>query len=262
MAVDSGSGAASAVESGLAGREAKRARTTETLPWIEKYRPKNLSDLVAQDDITSTLDKLMSAGRLPHLLFYGPPGTGKTSTILACARKLFGEQTASMVLELNASDNRGIGDVRDLIKPVPPLPAPEPSAVLERSRCRCPGVRGAWATALWFNDRSGRMSAGRRRSNIATGCPPLPRAAACSAGRREPFRLPRAPLASAPRRRLPPQPARPGAHVCRAPFCSPLLPPQELRRHAQALLQRREAHHPGRGGQHDTRRAVRAPPSH
>ena len=122
MAVEGGasSAAASAQESGLKGREAKRQKVTETLPWIEKYRPKNLSDLVAQDDITSTLDKLMSAGRLPHLLFYGPPGTGKTSTILACARKLFGEQTASMVLELNASDNRGIGDVRDLIKPVLP----------------------------------------------------------------------------------------------------------------------------------------------
>jgi replication factor C subunit 3/5 len=32
----------------------------------------------------------MEDGRIPHMLFYGPPGTGKTSTILACARKMFG----------------------------------------------------------------------------------------------------------------------------------------------------------------------------
>ncbi len=53
---------------------------------------------------------------MPHLLFYGPPGTGKTSTVLACARKLNGPNFASMVLELNASDDRGIGVVRDQIK--------------------------------------------------------------------------------------------------------------------------------------------------
>ena len=55
----------------------------------------------------------MAEDRLPHLLFYGPPGTGKTSTILACAKQLYGpKEFASMVLELNASDDRGIGIVR------------------------------------------------------------------------------------------------------------------------------------------------------
>lgn len=50
---------------------------------------------------------------MPHLLFYGPPGTGKTSTILACAKQLYNQnQFNSMVLELNASDDRGIGIVR------------------------------------------------------------------------------------------------------------------------------------------------------
>ncbi len=58
----------------------------------------------------------MTEDRLPHLLFYGPPGTGKTSTILACAKMLYKpKEFNSMVLELNASDDRGIGIVRGQI---------------------------------------------------------------------------------------------------------------------------------------------------
>lgn len=53
---------------------------------------------------------------MPHLLLYGPPGTGKTSTILALARKLYGGQYQNMILELNASDDRGIDVVRQQIR--------------------------------------------------------------------------------------------------------------------------------------------------
>lgn len=64
----------------------------------------------------STVNRLISANKLPHLLFYGPPGTGKTSTILACARQLYGPKFQAMTLELNASDDRGINVVRNQIK--------------------------------------------------------------------------------------------------------------------------------------------------
>lgn len=89
---------------------------TESLPWIEKYRPNTLDDLIAHTEIISTINRLVDANSLPHLLFYGPPGTGKTSTILACARRLYGNNLSSMVLELNASDDRGINVVRNQIK--------------------------------------------------------------------------------------------------------------------------------------------------
>ncbi|KAI7896067.1 P-loop containing nucleoside triphosphate hydrolase protein [Mucor mucedo] len=88
----------------------------DNLPWVEKYRPKTLDDLVSHDNITSTIEKFIEAKKLPHLLFYGPPGTGKTSTILACARQLYGDKFKAMILELNASDDRGIDVVREQIK--------------------------------------------------------------------------------------------------------------------------------------------------
>jgi len=86
------------------------------LPWVEKYRPKNLGELISQDSIVETIQKFIKNDQLPHLLFYGPPGTGKTSTILACAKQLYTPtEFNAMVLELNASDDRGIGVVRDQI---------------------------------------------------------------------------------------------------------------------------------------------------
>ncbi|KAJ2332199.1 Subunit of heteropentameric Replication factor C (RF-C) [Coemansia sp. RSA 2681] len=88
----------------------------DNLPWVEKYRPSSLDELVSQRDIVDTLQRFIDDGKLPHLLFYGPPGTGKTTTILAIARKLYGKNLGSMVLELNASDDRGIDVIRDQIK--------------------------------------------------------------------------------------------------------------------------------------------------
>uniref|UniRef100_A0A4W3HUD8 Activator 1 subunit 5 n=1 Tax=Callorhinchus milii TaxID=7868 RepID=A0A4W3HUD8_CALMI len=80
---------------------------------VEKYRPETLNDLISHQDILSTIQRFISEDRLPHLLFYGPPGTGKTSTILACAKQLYKDKEFnSMVLELNASDDRGINTVR------------------------------------------------------------------------------------------------------------------------------------------------------
>lgn len=87
----------------------------ETIPWIEKYRPNNLNDIIHHDHIVNTLKKFIKDKTLPHLLLHGPPGTGKTSTILSCAKELYGDQFDLMVIEINASEERGIEVVRTRI---------------------------------------------------------------------------------------------------------------------------------------------------
>lgn len=85
--------------------------------WVEKYRPQKLSDVVNQGDIIGSLEALIKEpADMPHLLFSGSAGVGKTTTALCLARQLLGEYRDSYTLELNASDERGIGMVREKVK--------------------------------------------------------------------------------------------------------------------------------------------------
>jgi len=96
---------------------AKANLIRESLPWIEKYRPKRLDDIAHQDHVVKALRKTLETANLPHLLFYGPPGTGKTSSILAVARELYGPNLMKKrVMELNASSDRGINAIRNKVK--------------------------------------------------------------------------------------------------------------------------------------------------
>ncbi|KAJ1667731.1 Subunit of heteropentameric Replication factor C (RF-C) [Coemansia sp. RSA 1813] len=93
------------------------AVSAKTIPWVEKYRPRNIDEVTAQDEVVQVLRKSLETKNLPHLLFYGPPGTGKTSTILALTRDMYGpEACKTRVLELNASDERGISVIREKVK--------------------------------------------------------------------------------------------------------------------------------------------------
>ncbi|KAI1082844.1 putative replication factor protein [Whalleya microplaca] len=107
-------------------------------PWVEKYRPKTLDDVTAQDHTVNVLQRTLQASNLPHMLFYGPPGTGKTSTILALAKELYGpEMIKSRVLELNASDERGISIVREKVKDFARMQLTNPPAGY-KARYPCP----------------------------------------------------------------------------------------------------------------------------
>jgi len=86
------------------------------LPWVEKYRPRVLDDVVGNGDTISRLKVIAKDGNVPHLIISGMPGIGKTTSIHCLAHQLLGDAYKEGVLELNASDERGIDVVRNKIK--------------------------------------------------------------------------------------------------------------------------------------------------
>ena len=89
---------------------------TDFLPWVEKYRPSNIDEIISHDQNIETIKMLLVGKSLPHLLFYGSSGTGKTSTIMALAKEIYGKNIRLMIMKLDASDDRGINSVREDIK--------------------------------------------------------------------------------------------------------------------------------------------------
>jgi len=87
-------------------------------PWVEKYRPRHLDDVVGQKQIVSRLRNFVGDLSMPHLIFAGPAGTGKTTSALALVRDIFRNKMKAnqTYLELNASDARGIDVIRSLVK--------------------------------------------------------------------------------------------------------------------------------------------------
>ncbi|MBA7499922.1 hypothetical protein ES705_09310 [subsurface metagenome] len=92
--------------------------STDNKPWVEKYRPRLLGDVVNQKGIIKRLQQFIKDKSMPHLIFAGPAGTGKTTSALAMVRGLYGRKMAinTTYLELNASDARGINVIRTYIK--------------------------------------------------------------------------------------------------------------------------------------------------
>ena len=87
----------------------------EDLPWIEKYRPTKIADILFDDILRSKFNRIMELKLYPNLILMGNPGVGKTSTLLAFAKQVTGKYYNEAVLELNASDNRGLDIVDKMI---------------------------------------------------------------------------------------------------------------------------------------------------
>jgi replication factor C subunit 2/4 len=91
-------------------------RNKNLTTWVDKYRPKTLNQIIGHEEMKSVLIKSIKRGNLTHLLFHGSSGTGKTSTVHALITQLYGpKKIKENVLELNASDENGIGVVREKI---------------------------------------------------------------------------------------------------------------------------------------------------
>ena len=92
---------------------------SENIPYVEKYRPKILDDTVLDNLSRSILENMITMNDFPNLFFYGPPGTGKTTTIInlieGFQKKYNGIIDKSLVIHLNASDERGIETIRTQI---------------------------------------------------------------------------------------------------------------------------------------------------
>ena len=91
----------------------------ETVPWVEKYRPTKINNIVLNTYNKIIFSNMITTNRFPNLLFYGPPGTGKTTTIINLIREYqlkYNEHNLDLYLHLNASDERGIDVIRGQIQ--------------------------------------------------------------------------------------------------------------------------------------------------
>jgi replication factor C subunit 2/4 len=84
---------------------------SKQIPWIEKYRPKSIQDILVDPTIKAEIENIILHKDIPNMILTGTPGIGKTTTLLCLVRHLYGPYASDAVLELNASDDRGIQSI-------------------------------------------------------------------------------------------------------------------------------------------------------
>ena len=90
----------------------------ESIPWVEKYRPDIFEDIILDNDNRELFKNILERNHFPNLLLHGPPGIGKTTTIINLINKFKkknNEESKTLVIHLNASDERGIDIIRNNI---------------------------------------------------------------------------------------------------------------------------------------------------
>jgi replication factor C subunit 2/4 len=93
----------------------QRQQTYDRIPWIEKYRPRTIDDIILDDNMMVKIKQIIEKKDMPNIIITGVPGIGKTTTIRCIARGLYGKHVNDAVLEINASDDRGIKAVQETI---------------------------------------------------------------------------------------------------------------------------------------------------
>ena len=88
---------------------------TDNLPFSDKYRPRKINDLILDNIISTKINNIVANKDIPNIIFTGKSGIGKTSTIHAIARQIYPKEYHDSIIELNASDDRGIKSVHDTI---------------------------------------------------------------------------------------------------------------------------------------------------
>lgn len=122
---------------------------TLELPWVEKYRPQRLNDIVGNETTVERLKLIAKDGNMPHMIISGLPGIGKTTSIHCLALELLGKDLYHQAtLELNASDDRGIDVVRNRIKQfaqtkIPLPPGRHKIIILDEADSMTPGAQQA-----------------------------------------------------------------------------------------------------------------------
>mgnify|MGYP001444284930 FL=1 len=90
----------------------------ESIPWVEKYRPDVFEDIILDNNNRELFKNILERNHFPNLLLHGPPGIGKTTTIINLINKFKkknNEESKTLVIHLNASDERGIDIIRNNI---------------------------------------------------------------------------------------------------------------------------------------------------
>lgn len=140
------------------------------LPWVEKYRPTLLEDIVGNTETVERLKIIAKDGNMPHVIISGMPGIGKTTSIHCLARALLGDAYKEAVLELNASDERGIDVVRNRIKgfaqkKVTLPPGRQKIVILDEADSMTPGAQQALRRTMEIYSTTTRFAFACNQSN-------------------------------------------------------------------------------------------------